>query len=387
MRYFSKRLRPLAYALAFTALGMRCASASDLPEDHLELNFVRVDGGGDEVSGPGVLVSKRLGQSLAMTADYASEHILAAPVDLVLPDARRLDETRRIGRFNLDLGDDRTSYVLGVSRSTQDSYVANTAHAQITESLFSDLTHVTLTASRGWDAAYHILGATGSRDPAFEGKSGQRSWAFGVTQTLTRNLSARLDGEVITQEGYLASPNEAARVATSDGYALVAERTPSTRTRDVAALHLKYYLPWRAVVTGGGRYHADTWGVRARDFDLAYRQPLRHDQWVLEIALRHYAQSHADFYRDLAEAPPTGNLSRDRTLAEFKSDRIGLMADYTFSTHRLHLKKLTGSLGIDGIRYRYADFRDSFAHTNAAGAEPFYQHSGWLAQARLTGWF
>jgi Protein of unknown function (DUF3570) len=381
------RLRPLACLALVTPFGMNVATASELPEDHVQLNYVRLDGGGDGVAGPGLLVSKRLGQTLAFTANYVSEHVVSAPVDLFLADSRRLDETRRIGRLDLDLNDDRTSYTVGVTRSTQDSYVANTAHAEITESLFSDLTTVTLGASRGWDSAYRILGATGSRDPLFEGKSGQRSWALSLTQTLTQNLSAQFEGEVITQEGYLASPNRAARVATTDGYALVAERTPGTRTRDVAALHFKYYLPWRAAVTAGGRYHSDTWGVRARDWDLAYRQPLRHDRWVLEVALRHYGQSHADFYSDLSEAPAAGYLSRDRTLAEFKSDRIGVTADYTFATHRLHLKKLTGTIGIDGIRYRYADFRDPFAGASAGGVAPLYQHSALLAQAQLTGWF
>ena len=254
--------------------------------------------------------------------------------------------------------------------------------------MFSDLTSVSFGASRGWDSTYRVLDTTGTRDPSFQGKSGARSYDLEVTQVLTRNLTAQLAADVITEEGFLSSPDLAVRYLTAEGIGLSAENKPTTRTRDVAGVHLKYYLPRRAALTVGGRYSSDTWGVRSSTWDLAYLKPLHHDRLTLELDARLYRQSHANFYSDLAASPTTGLLSRDRTLAQFHSTLVGVQTTYDFGAKaRLRLKKLTGSLRLDLINTRYADFSRATMGTLTPGIEPLYHPSGYFAQLHLTGWF
>ena len=61
---------------------------------------------------------------------------------------------------------------------------------------------------------------------------------------------------------------------------------------------LKYYLPWRAALTGQYRFYNDTWGINAHTGELEYTHPWQ-NRWVFSGSYRFYTQNSADFFSDL----------------------------------------------------------------------------------------
>src|SRR5262249_58124645 len=134
-----------------------------------------------------------------------------------------------------------------------------------------DRTRITMTYKRGWDRVYKdFKNANGiiQNQPECGGldRNGKpipfrdadhRGYAIGLSQILTRNLIATFNYEVLTDQGYLQSPyrkilylNPTAGL----GYTQAEQLYPNTRTSNAAAIELKYYLPYRAAVSGQYRY-------------------------------------------------------------------------------------------------------------------------------------
>ncbi|MEJ0100973.1 MAG: DUF3570 domain-containing protein [Pseudomonadota bacterium] len=59
----------------------------------------------------------------------------------------------------------------------------------------------------------------------------------------------------------------------SPTYGRAPEIFPHTRTSDAGSITLKYYLPWRAALSGQYRYYGDTWGIGAHTAEVEYTHP------------------------------------------------------------------------------------------------------------------
>jgi hypothetical protein len=96
-----------------------------------------------------------------------------------------------------------------------------------------------------------------------------------VTQVLTRNLLLDVMYEATNSQGFLSNPYRQARYLDSAeplGYAYEAQVYPQTRSGNAGSVVLKYYLPWRASVSGN--YRSATSG-NWRDAATSFIDPSR----------------------------------------------------------------------------------------------------------------
>ena len=139
--------------------------------------------------------------------------------------------------------------------------------------------------------------------------------------------------QVITDAGYLANPYREIRYldpTKTIGYTLANQVYPDTHTSTAVQVQAKYYLPYRAAVTGLYRYYTDTWGVVGNTYELDYTHPIA-NTWIFEGRVRYYKQSAASFYSDLFPFAFSQNFTaRDQNLAALDNTTIGAKVTYAF---------------------------------------------------------
>jgi hypothetical protein len=382
-------LRSIALALlAFSAAGR----ADVLPDERADVAWRIYDGGGLKVQGPSTLVRVNVSDQVSLTAGYLVDNVTGASIDMVVLGASPLHEVRKQKNFGVDYLYGKTTYSVGVESSIENDYDDSTASFAIAQDMFGDLTTVTLSASRGWDIVTRVIDAKRDKDPNFRKRSDRKTWGLGISQILTRNLIAGFDYEAITEQGYLQNPYRAIRYLAAPGstlYLTAPEVYPGTRTSNAMAVRLKYYLPWRASLTGKYRYFYDTWDIRAHTVELDYTQPLLHDSVITDVTYRYYRQNHASFYSDLfAFANQQNYMGRDRELAAQNNNTVGLAFSYDFvKSKHWFVKKASASIHYDYIMYRYLDFRDASQRQYPAGLEPLYHYNASVIQTFVSAWF
>jgi len=384
------RLKSLTAALfALAAVG----HAAVLPDDRADFLWHDWQGGGVNVSGPSLLVRKKVTDSLSLAANVYVDMISSASVD-VLSTASPYKETRRQGSLSADYLHGSTTYSLGYIQSNEPDYVARTAFASISQTMFGDLTTVSFGFSRGWDRvgedSYrngHY--ADGGRTTTWLGTADHRNWQASVSQILTRNLLMALNVETDESDGYLQSPYRTARYLTFDGtVGAEAQITPNTRTGNAASLQLKYYLPWHAALDGSYRYYRDTWGIRAHTIGAGYTQPLFGD-WSLDCNVRYYRQTAADFYGDLFPFQDSQNfLSRDRELATFHDLSLGIGAAWQFRPRWPRwIEKGSFNILYTRLHIAYSDFHDFGAPGGSPNGVPLYSYDANVTQFFISLWY
>lgn len=367
--------------------------ADVLPDDRADVLYHRYEGGGMTIQGPSVLVRKKVGQSFSLTGSYYEDLISSASINVLLSGHPYKDDRRQWGT-SVDYLHGNTTYTVGFIHSEQSDYQANTAYYSLTQSMFGDMTTVTLGYRRGWDDVLRneLDPTTGQivNDPTFHQTADHRSYNFGLTQILTRNLLLELGYERITDQGYLQSPYIQIRFLDADGAtALGPQTTPATRTSNAASALLKYFLPYRAVLTGSYRFYNDTWGITGQTGELGYTQPILHS-WILDASARYYTQTHADFYSDLFPAPDYANFeARDPQLAAFHSVTVGGGLSYQFHVPGAPwINKSTVNLHYDRLMIHYGDFTNALSYT-FEGVPPggLYRFDANIFQAFVSVWF
>lgn len=382
----------LALAVIAPALG------GGLPDDRADVMWHYYNGGDVTVQGPSLLVRKKVGNNLSLTAGYYEDMISSASIDVKLS-ASPYHETRKQENFGFDYLNGRTTYSAGYIHSREPDYLANTAYYSVSQDLFGDLTTLTLGYRRGWDRIYEnrkdpTTGQIVTDTVYYNGRpatADHRGYSVSLSQILTRNLIGDLNYELLTDEGYLANPYRQIRylsLGAGAGFTLANQVYPGTRTSNAASVQLKYFLPWRASVAGSYRFFRDTWGIVANTFALDYTQPWH--QWIFEGRLRYYQQTHADFYSDLFPYANYQNFTaRDRELAAFHSYTVGAGASYQFRVPGAPwVSKSTANVAFDHLLVRYSDFRNALlAGQYGAGNEPLYVLNANIFQVFVSIWF
>ena len=90
----------------------------------------------------------------------------------------------------------------------------------------------------------------------------ERSYSGGVPADHQQEFHHRHQLQVITDAGYLANPYRSIRYLDSTnpkGYSLASQVYPDTHTSAAVQIQGKYYLPYRAAITGIYRRYGDTW--------------------------------------------------------------------------------------------------------------------------------
>ncbi len=281
-----ERTRPVsawsAFARTLTALVVITvpALAGVLPDDRADVLYHRYNGGGITVQGPSVLVRKKVGDNLSLTASYYEDMISSASIDVKLS-ASPYHEKRKQESVGVDYLHGKTTYSAGYIHSREPDYIADTTFYSVSQDMFGDLTTLTMGYRRAWDNMYRDIKTPEGQiinDPTFHQQANHRGYSLSLSQILTRNTILGVNYELLTDQGYLANPYRKIRYLSpgaGEGFTLADQMYPNTRTSNAASVQLKYYLPYRAAITGQYRFYSDTWGIKAHTAELDYTHPWR----------------------------------------------------------------------------------------------------------------
>jgi hypothetical protein len=378
------------------ALGVIAAPALGgvLPEDRFDFLWHSYHGGDITIQGPSVLVRKKVGDNLSLSANYYEDMISSASIDVKLS-ASPYHETRRQESLGADYLHGKSTYSAGFITSKEPDYKANTSYFAVSQDMFGDLTTLTLGYRRGWDQVFRDIKTPQGvleNDPTFHQRADHRGYSLSLSQILTRNAILGFNYELLTDQGYLANPYRKIRYLSPGqgaGFTLADQVYPNTRTSDAASAQLKYYLPYRAALTGQYRYFHDTWGILAHTVELDYTHPVR-KHWIFDGTLRYYRQGAADFYSDLFPRADYQNfMARDRELAAFRSYTVGAGASYQFQVPGVPwISKSSANVRVDHLLVDYSDFRNALlVGTYGAGNEPLYKLNANIFQVFVSIWF
>ncbi len=362
------------------------ALAGVLPEERADALYHYYDGGGIEIDGPSLLVRKSLGEKVSVSASYYVDTISSASIDVITTGAspNGYNEKRTQWGAGVDYLHGDSTLTFGYSTSKENDYQADTLNFAISQDVFGGLTTITL----GYGSGSDDVGKRGA--PLFADKVDRSAYRLGVTQVLTRNLIMGLSYEAIADEGYLNNPYRQVRYvdpADSTAWLTQGEVYPRTHASNAAAIRAKYYLPYRAAVSGEYRYYTDDWGVGAHTLEVGYVQPAG-TRWLFDFRYRYYTQSAADFYSDLFPYANAQNfLARDKELSTFQSHGPHLGVTYTLLDRQGDRPmKSTVNLFVDHYWFTYDDFRDLTSNA-AAGTEPLYSFDANVVQLFISLWF
>ncbi len=355
-----------------------------LPEDRADLLFHSYDGGGVSISGPSMLVRKSFAGNFSASANYYVDKISSASVDVVTT-ASPYTEERTQYSVGMDYLHDRWILSLGLTKSEENDYLANSFNIGISQDVFGDLTTISLGYSLGDDE----VGRRG--DAVFSEEVRRQQYRLGLSQILSQNLLLGLSFETITDEGFLNNPYRAVRFVDTDsaiGYSFEPEIYPRTRTSDAAAIRLRYYLPYRAAIHGEYRTYSDTWDISANSFEVGYTHPIA-GGWIFEGKLRAYSQDRADFFADLFPSSQYQNfMARDKELSTFSSNTLHFGASYDIMRSGWRfLERGSVSFSYDLIQFDYEDFRDLTQSNGLAGEEPLFGFDANVIQLFVSFWF
>jgi len=388
-----RALSPFTRTLLALGIAVAPALAGVLPEDRADVMWHLYKGGDITIQGPSVLVRKKVGDNLSLSANYYEDMISSASIDVKLS-ASPYHETRRQESVAADYLHGKSTYSAGFITSKEPDYKANTEYFAVSQDMFGDLTTLTLGYRRGWDRVYRDIKTPQGfieNDPTFHERADHRGYSLSLTQILTRNAILGFNYELLTDQGYLANPYRKIRFLSPGGlgFSQADQMYPSTRTSSSASVQLKYYLPYRAALTGQYRFFHDTWGITARTAEVDYTHPVR-KHLILDGSFRYYHQGPADFYSDLFPRANYQNfMARDRELAAFNSYTVGAGASWLFAMPFVPaLGRNSINLRVDHLMIDYSDFRNALlAGTYGAGNEPLYKLNANIFQVFFSIWF
>jgi Protein of unknown function (DUF3570) len=369
------------------------ANADVLPDDRADLFYSKYSGGGMDITGESVLVRKKITEDFALEGNYFIDKVSGASID-VLSQASTIKDERKQKSLTAQFVHDKTTYSATYIDSVERDYKSNTTSFSLAQDMFGDLTTLNLGFARTRDGVGENNGTAFIPVIAWLGHAESRSYTLGLSQILTKNLITGATLQVITDDGYLANPYRSYRYldpGNAKGWALASQMYPDTRTSTAVEGRVKYYLPYRAAVTGTYRYFTDTWGVVGNTYELDYTHPVS-NLWILEGRFRFYKQNHATFYSDLFPYADSQNfMARDQDLAASENTTIGAKATYAFLPNGWKIfKRGTVTLDVSRIAFHYLDFTDIKDYGEPQylpGDEPLYHFNATVYQLYMSMFF
>jgi hypothetical protein len=356
--------------------------AQVLPEDRADALYHSYDGGGLTVTGPSLLVRKKVTKDVSLTANYYVDSISSASID-VLSYASPYKEKRTEVSLGADylLGD--TILTAGFTNSDENDFKAETASFGVRQEIFGGLTVVSLGYSRGWDEIGQIT------DPDFSREADKRLYRMGVSQVISKRLVMNLDFEGITDQGFLNNPYRQVRyeLPGGQGYGWQSEVYPATRTSSAVSLGGRYFLGEGSVVYGNARLYGDTWGIAAWNTKVGYTHIYK-KKWIFDASYRYYTQTAADFYSDLFPYADAQNfMGRDKEISTFNDHSLRFDVSYDFAVDKWEfLERGTLNFSYNYILFSYDDFRNVL-DGGPAGTESLYDFNAGVAQVFVSFWF
>ena len=384
----------LARAAEIAALLLiRSTIADVLPDNRADVFYSKYSGGGMDITGYSATARAKITENFAVEANYFVDKVSGASID-VLSQASTIKDERKQKSGTLEYLHDKTTYTASYTSSVERDYISETASFSLSQSMFGDLTTMTLGFSRTENTVGENNGTANDPNVAWVGHALSRAYSGGLSQIITKNFIAGVNLQVITDAGYLANPYRSIRYldpTKAIGYTLASQVYPDTHTSTAVQVQAKYYLPYRAAVTGLYRHYTDTWGVVGNTYELDYTHPIR-NQWIFEGRVRYYKQSAATFYSDLFPFAFSQNFTaRDQNLAALDNTTIGAKVTYAFLPDGWKVfKRGTVTADVSRIRFNYLDFRnikDFGLPQYEPGTEPLYQFNATVYQLYVSMYF
>ncbi len=297
----TRRQHLLARGAVIAALLLiRSTSADVLPDNRADVFYSKYSGGGMDITGYSATARAKITENFALEANYFIDKVSGASVD-VLSQASVIKDERKQKSGTIEYLRDKTTYTASYMTSVERDYISDTASIGLSQSMFGDLTTVTLGFSDTRDKVGENNGTADKPVVAWLGHAMSRAYSGGVSQIITKNFITGVNLQVITDAGYLANPYRSIRYldpTNAKGYSLASQVYPDTHTSTAVQVQGKYYLPYRAAVTALYRFYTDTWGVVGNTYEVDYTHPIR-NKWIFEGRARYYKQNSATFYQGL----------------------------------------------------------------------------------------
>ena len=369
-------------ALPLLLVTAGAATAGVLPDDRGDALYHMFVGGGVEITGPSILVRKKVGKSVSFVGNYYVDMISSASIDVVTTASPYTEEREQMS-LGMDYLRGNTTMSIGMTTSEESDFSAKSYNFRVSQDMFGDLTTLTLAYSLGNDE----IGR--SDDDTFERFADRQFYSVGLTQILTRNLIMGLSVETIADEGFLNNPYRSVRYLDSTspvGFSFEPELYPNTRVSTAVGLRARYFLPYRAAIQVDYRFFTDTWGILSHTGAISYTHPF--GPLTLTGKYRFYTQDQADFYSDLfSRSEATNFRARDKELSQFVSQTFRAQASYElFRDGWSFLEKASVNLTYDRLIIDYDNFRDITQGGNP-GAEPLYTLEANVMQLFFSVWF
>ncbi len=383
----------LRIAVAAALLLVRATSADVLPDDRADIFYSKYSGGGMDITGESVLVRKKFTEDFALETSYFVDKVSGASID-VLSQASTIRDERKQKTGTAEYVHDKTTYTASYINSVERDYRSNTSSFSLKQDMFGDLTSLTMAFAHTTDTVGENNGTAFAPVITWVGHAESYNYDVDLSQILTKNFIAGLNVNVVADDGYLANPYRSVRYLDSQnakGYSLASQVYPDTRTSTAVQVQAKYYLPYRAAVTGSYRYFTDTWGIVGNTFELDYTHPIR-NLWILEGRFRYYKQNSATFYSDLYQRSAQFNFeARDQNLASQDNYTIGAKVTYAFLPDGWKIfKRATITGDVSRISFHYLDFRNIKYYgvpQYLPGQEPLYQFNATIWQIYMSMFF
>ncbi len=380
-------------AVVAALLLVRATSADVLPDDRADLFYSKYSGGGMDITGESAALNKKFTENVAAQVNYFVDHVSGASID-VLSQASQIRDERIQKSATLEFVHDKTTYTASYSGSVERDYRSYTASIAMKQDMFGDLTTVSLAFANTVDKVGENNGTAWVPIIDWLGHAQSRSYDIDLSQILTKNLIGGVNFNVITDWGYLANPYRSIRyldAGTPKGYSLGSQVYPDTRTSTAVQMEAKYFLPYRAAITGSFRYFRDTWSIVGKTFEVDYTHPIS-NIWILEGRFRYYTQNNANFYSDLFQYADEYEFEgRDQDLAAQDNYTIGAKATYAFLPNGWKIfKRATVTFDASRIAFHYKDFRnikDYGLPQYPPGTEPLYQFNATVYQIYMSMFF
>jgi Protein of unknown function (DUF3570) len=386
--------RVVGRVVAVVALLLLRATCADvLPDDRADLFYSKYSGGGMDITGESAALNKKFTENIAAQVNYFVDHVSGASID-VLSQASQIRDERIQKSATLEFVHDKTTYTASYTGSVERDYRSDTASIAMKQDMFGDLTTLSLAFANTVDKVGENNGTAWVPVITWLGHAQSRNYDIDWSQILTKNLIAGVNFNVITDWGYLASPYRSIRyldAGTPKGYSLGSQVYPDTRTSTAVQGELKYFLPYRAAITGSFRYFQDTWNIVGKTFEIDYTHPIS-NIWIFEGRFRYYTQNNANFYSDLfAYANQFEFEGRDQDLAAQNNYTIGAKATYAFLPNGWKMfKRATVTFDASRIAFHYKDFRnikDYGLPQYQPGTEPLYDFNATVYQVYMSMFF
>ncbi|OJF69699.1 hypothetical protein BK026_13425 [Alteromonas sp. V450] len=368
---------------AIAILASQSATAAVLPQDRSDVMYHSYSGDGVSIDGPSVLLRKKIGNKVSLSANYYVDAISGASID-VRAQASKYQEERTETTIGADFLHNKTLMNLSYTNSSENDFEANSYHLSFSQDFFGDLTTLAVSYSRGDDEIRRV------GDESFLEEASRQKFGVGLTQVVSKNMIVGFNAENVSDEGYLNNPYRAIRYRDQNsarGFSFVTEVYPNTRVSNAFSINANYYLPYRASIYGDIRYYSDTWGIEATNAKLGYIHTFG-KAWILDAHIRFYQQDKANFYQDLFNRPDEFTfMARDKELSTYSgvSGGIGVTYQWQFSSDAF-LEKSTFNFEFDYMQFNYDDFRDATAG-GPVGEEALFSFSANVIRAYVSIWY